>query len=121
MIGTDVTGQVVLGNTGPGIILSTANTNLIGGAGSAGSDERDRLSTAATGSTWSAAGKTRSRSTRSSTTRGLAIKLYLVRAHPWAPPVNDVYAGGLYQRHAAGTLTGVAESGLYHLRSSPTR
>ena len=37
MIGTDVTGQVALGNTGPGIILENAQTNVIGAAGTKGS------------------------------------------------------------------------------------
>jgi hypothetical protein len=37
MIGTDVTGQVALGNTGPGIILDNAQSNVIGAAGTKGS------------------------------------------------------------------------------------
>ncbi len=103
MIGTDVTGQVALGNTGPGIILDGAQTNLIGGAGSAGSPnviadnggdgidvvggEQDQISL---NSIFNNAGP--------------AIKL-TSQAHPVAPPVMT-FAPGPVDGTLSGTLTG---------------
>ncbi len=103
MIGTDVTGQVALGNTGPGIILDDAQTNLIGAAGSAGSANVIAYNG---GDAIDVVGGGQDQISLNSifNNGGAAIKL-TSQAHPVAPPVMT-FAPGSGNGTLSGTLTG---------------
>ncbi len=103
LIGTDVTGQVALGNTGPGIILDGAQTNLIGASGSAGSANVIAYNG---GDAIDVVGGGQDQISLNSifSNVGAAIKL-TSQAHPVAPPVMT-FAPGTVNGTLSGTLTG---------------
>ena len=103
MIGTDVTGQVALGNTGPGIVLENAQTNVIGAAGTKGSANVIAYN-GGDGIDVIGGGQDQISLNSIFKNAGPAIKL-TSQAHPVAPPVMT-FAPGAVNGTLSGTLTG---------------